>query len=422
LLDPSFIRENPDQVREAVALKGDEADVDRWIVLDRRRRELQQKADELKGIRNRVSERIGQLKKEKKDASDVIVEMKKTSAEIQRMDGDIREVDEALRELAVRIPNIPHESVPVGGEGANELIRSWGEPKSISFEAKEHWEIGEALGVLDFTRAAKLSGSGFALYRRDGARLQRALIRFMIDLHTREHGYEEVYTPFMVTRMSMFGTGQLPKLESEMYLCDRDDLFLIPTAEVPITNMHADEIFAEEDLPVRYVGYTPCFRREAGAAGRETRGLNRLHQFDKVELVRFERPEVSYHALEELLSHAEEVLRRLGLAYRVIVLATGDLSFAAAKTYDLEVWAPGQEKWLEVSSCSNFLDFQARRMKIRYRQRERKGNRYLHTLNGSGVALPRHTISLLETYQREDGSVEVPEVIQPYMDGQETIG
>ncbi len=422
MLDAAYIRANPDLVKKAVLEKGDSADIDKWLALDEQRRDYLQRGEKLKAVRNSVSEEIGALKREKKDADDKIAEMKKTSSEIQELDASLRTVEESLREISIRIPNLPHDTVPVGDESCNEHVRSWGEPVQFDFEAKPHWEIGEELGILDFARASKISGSGFALYWRDGAKLQRALIRFMIELHTREHGYEEVYTPFLVARPAMFGTGQLPKLESDMYLCGGDDLFLIPTAEVPITNAHGDEIFEEKDLPRRYVGYTPCFRREAGAAGKDTRGLNRLHQFDKVELVHFDTPERSWDALEELLGHAEEVLKRLDLAYRVVILATGDLSFASAKTYDIEVWAPGQARWLEVSSCSNFVDFQARRARIRYREADRKKNRYLHTVNGSGLALPRLTIALLERYQRPDGTVEIPEVLRPYMDGRESIG
>lgn len=421
LLDAAYIRNNVEAVKKAVIEKGDSADIDRWLALDENRRDLLQKGEKLKALRNRVSEEIGALKREKRAADDKIAEMKKTASEIQDLDAALRQVEEELREITIRIPNVCHRSVPVGDESCNELVRSWGKPVEFDFDAKPHWEIGEKLGILDFARASKISGSGFALFWRDGAKLQRALIRFMIDLHTKEHGYEEVYAPFLVGRQAMFGTGQLPKMENDMYLCGEDDLFLIPTAEVPITGTHSDEILDESDLPRRYVGYTACFRRESGAAGKDTRGLNRIHQFDKVELVRFETPERSWEALEELLGHAEEVLKRLDLAYRVVTLATGDLSFASAKTYDIEVWSPGQKKWLEVSSCSNFGDFQARRSKIRYRERDGKKNRYIHTLNGSGLALPRLTIALLERYQRDDGTVEIPEVLRPYMDGQASI-
>ncbi|MFH1279383.1 MAG: serine--tRNA ligase [Candidatus Eisenbacteria bacterium] len=421
MLDPAFIRDNPDRVRSAVRMKNEKADVDAWIRSDARRRELLVQNDELRALRNRVSEEIGRKKKAKEDASVAIAEMRDVGDRIKALDEEIRKTEETLAEIHRWIPNVPHPSVPEGDESANRIVAEWGEPKELPFPGKTHWEIGEALGILDFARAAKVSGSGFAVYLGPGALLQRALIRFMIDLHVREHGYREVYTPYLVNRDSMFGTGQLPKLEADMYYADKDDLFLIPTAEVPITNLHRDEIFADEELPKKYVGYTACFRREAGSAGKETRGLNRMHQFDKVELVRFTRAEDSYDHLEELRANAEEVLRRLGLPYRTVILASGDLSFASALTYDLEVWAPGQERWLEVSSCSNFEDFQARRMKIRYKPADGKGNRPVHTLNGSGLALPRTTIALLETYQREDGTVAVPEALRPYMDGLDVI-
>jgi len=421
LLDPALIRNEPDKVREAVRVKNEKADVDAWLDLDVRRRELQTEVDDLRALRNRVSDEIAGLKRERKDAADKIAEMRDVGGRIKKIEEQQREAEEKLREAAVWSPNVPHPSVPEGDESANKIVDTWGEPRKLSFPAKTHWEIGENLDILDFERATKVAGPGFAVYWGAGALLQRALVRFMIDLHVREHGYREVYTPFLVSPESMFGTGQLPKLGADMYHAEKDGMYLIPTAEVPVTNLHRDEIFAEDDLPRRYVGCTACFRREAGAAGKDTRGLNRIHQFDKVELVRFVKADDSYDHLEELRANAEEVLRRLDLPYRVVVLASGDLSFAAALTYDLEVWTPGQERWLEVSSCSNFEDFQARRMKIRYKTKEGKSNRFIHTLNGSGLALPRTTIALLENYQRQDGTVEVPEVLRPYMDGMETI-
>jgi seryl-tRNA synthetase len=421
LLDPALIRDKQEEVRRAIRLKNEKADLDAWLSLDARRRELLQRSEELRALRNRASEEIAAKKKAGEDAANEILRMRKTGEEIRSLEEELRKAEEDLGSIAVWIPNIPHESVPEGDESANRVVASWGEPRTLPFPAKAHWELGERLGILDFARATKITGSGFAVYWGAGALLQRALIRFMIDLHVKEHGYREVYTPYLVSRQSMFGTGQIPKLESDMYLAERDELFLIPTAEVPITNLHHDEILEGEDLPLKYVGYTACFRREAGSAGKETRGLNRLHQFDKVELVRFERAEDSYRALEELRLHAEEVLRRLGLAHRTLILASGDLSFASALTYDLEVWAPGQERWLEVSSCSNFVDFQARRARIRYRPAGGGANRHVHTLNGSGVALPRTTIALLENYQREDGTIDVPVVLRPYMDGLERI-
>jgi len=402
-------------------MKNEKADLDAWLHADGRRRELLQKTEELRALRNRASEAIAERKRAGEDAAEEILRMRKTGDEIKSLEEELRAADEQLAEIAVWIPNVPHESVPEGDESANRVVATWGEPKGLPFPAKTHWELGERLGILDFARATKVSGSGFAVFWGAGALLQRALIRFMIDLHVKEHGYREVYAPYLVGRQAMFGTGQIPKLEADMYFAERDGLFLIPTAEVPITNLRSDEILSGEDLPLKYVGYSACFRREAGSAGKETRGLNRLHQFDKVELVRFERAEDSYRALEELRSHAEEVLRRLGLAYRTVLLASGDLSFASAITYDLEVWASGQERWLEVSSCSNFVDFQARRARIRYRPAGGGANRHVHTLNGSGVALPRTTIAILENYQRQDGTIEVPEVLRPYMDGLERI-
>ncbi|MBM3320816.1 MAG: serine--tRNA ligase [Candidatus Eisenbacteria bacterium] len=421
MLDPAYIRQHADEVRRAIRLKNEKADVDEWLRLDERWRALTKETEDLRALRNRVSEEIAERKRRGEDASGEIARMRTTADAIKAREEDLRLVEEKLRDLAVWMPNVPHASVPEGDESANRIVATWGEPKVFPFPAKTHWEIGERLGILDLARASKTSGSGFAVFWGAGALLQRALIRFMIDLHVKEHGYREVYAPYLVNRASMFGTGQLPKLEEDMYVSPREDLFLIPTAEVPITNLHRDEILGEDDLPRKYVGYTACFRREAGSAGKETRGLNRLHQFDKVELVRFERAEESYRALEALRADAEDVLRRLGLAYRVVVLAAGDLSFASALTYDLEVWAPGQGRWLEVSSCSNFEDFQARRMRIRYRSEGSGGNRFAHTLNGSGVALPRTTIALLENGQREDGTVEVPEILRPYMDGMERI-
>lgn len=421
MLDPAFIRDRQDDVRRAIRMKNEKADLDAWLRADARRRELLQKTEELRALRNRASEAIAERKRAGEDAAEEILRMRKTGDEIKSLEEELRAADEQLAEIAVWIPNVPHESVPEGDESANRVVASWGEPKGLPFPAKTHLELGERLGILDFARAAKVSGSGFAVFWGAGALLQRALIRFMIDLHVKEHGYREVYAPYLVGRQAMFGTGQVPKLEADMYFAERDGLFLIPTAEVPITNLRSDEILSGEDLPLKYVGYSACFRREAGSAGKETRGLNRLHQFDKVELVRFERAEDSYRALEELRSHAEEVLRRLGLAYRTVLLASGDLSFASAITYDLEVWASGQERWLEVSSCSNFVDFQARRARIRYRPAGGGANRHVHTLNGSGVALPRTTIAILENYQRQDGTIEVPEVLRPYMDGLERI-
>ncbi|MBU1887643.1 MAG: serine--tRNA ligase, partial [Candidatus Omnitrophica bacterium] len=319
------------------------------------------------------------------------------------------------------IPNILHESLPKGGPEANKEIRKWGERVKFDFNPKSHIELGQELDILDFPRSSKIAGTGFCVFKGLGAQLERALINFMLDLHTREHGYKEIFPPFLVNRASMTGTGQLPKLEEDMYRLKDDDLFLIPTAEVPVTNLHRDEVLEEEELPICYAAYTACFRREAGSYGKDTKGLMRVHQFDKVELVKFVRPETSYEELEKLLSNAEEVLKRLNLSYRVVMLATGDISFAAAKCYDIETWAPGIEKNLEVSSCSNFTDFQARRANIKYRPGDRKKLEYVHTLNGSGIAMARTIIAIMENYQEKDGSILIPDVLRPYMGERERI-
>lgn len=422
MLDQRFVRNNHETVRQAAANKNERVDVDQFLDLDARRRELLQTSESLKQQRNTVSDEIARMKRGGEDASGQIMEMREVSARIKEIDAGLADVQDRLRDVLVRLPNIPHPSVPVGAdESANVEIRRWGDTAEAAFERKAHWDIGEALDVIDFQRAGKISGSHFVLFKGDGARLQRALIQFMLDLHVRKHGYTEVIPPYVVNRQSMFGTGQLPKMEEDMYRTDPDDLFLIPTAEVPVTNMHRDEILSEDDLPIRYTAYSPCFRREAGSYGRETRGLIRVHQFDKVEMVKFVRPETSYDELETLVNDAEEVLQLLNIPYRVVVLSTGDLSFAAAKCYDLEVWAPGVNRWLEVSSCSNFEDFQARRSGIRYRDKAGK-SRYVHTLNGSGMGMARTLIAVIEHYQTERGGIRVPEVLIPYMGGLKEIG
>ncbi len=422
MLDINIIRNDTDKVKEAIASKNDKVDIDLLLELDSRRRELLNECEQLRHKRNITSKKISELKSKKKEASDLIKEMKGVADNIRQLEADIKKVSEEVEYLLMRIPNIPAEDVPVGkNETANVEVRSWGEKKSFAFEPLPHWELGKTLGILDFERASKMTGTGFTLYKGAGARLERALLNFMLDLHTKEHGYEEVLPPFLVNRASMTGTGQLPKLEDDMYKTTDDDLFLIPTAEVPVTNIHANEILHNKDLPIYYTAYTACFRREAGSYGKDTRGMMRVHQFNKVELVKFVQPETSYDELESLVAVAEKVMQLLGLQYRVVKLCTGDLSFASTKCYDIEVWAPGIKKHLEVSSCSNFEDFQARRMNIRFRGE--KGNLgYVHTLNGSGVALPRTMIAIIETYQREDGAIEIPEVLRPYMDGLELIG
>jgi len=423
VLDIKFIRENPELIRKAVRDKGEEVDIDRLLQLDAERRELLSRVEGLKHRRNVASDRIGALKREGRDPSEVIAEMRGLSSEIKELDGRLRSIEVELDRLLLMVPNVPDPSVPVGGGPEDNVeVKRWGEIPDPGFEPLPHWELGGRLGILDMGRASKLSGSGFVLFRGIGAKLQRALIEFMLDLHTKKHGYTELWPPALVTRQCMTGTGQLPKLEEDMYRCEVDDLFLIPTAEVPVTNFHRDEVIPEEELPLYYTAYTPCFRREAGSYGKETRGLVRVHQFDKVELVKFVKPETSSDELESLLEDAEEVLQLLGLPYRVMALSTGDLSFAAAKCYDIEVWAIGLGRYLEVSSCSNFRDFQARRANIRFRPKDGGKPEFVHTLNGSGVALPRTVIAIMENYQRPDGTIEVPEALRDYMDGMEVIG
>ena len=422
MLDQRFVRQNPDAVRQAVANKNERVDVDRFLDLDERRRELLQTVESLKQRRNTVSDEIARMKRNGEDASERIAEMREVSTRIKGIDADLAGLQDSLQAILERLPNIPHSSVPVGAdESANVEVRRWGGTPEVEFERKAHWDIGEALDIIDFQRAGKISGSHFVLFKGEGARLQRALIQFMLDLHIRKHGYTEIIPPYIVNRQSMFGTGQLPKMEEDMYRTDMDDLFLIPTAEVPVTNMHRDEILPEDDLPIRYTAYSPCFRREAGSYGRETRGLIRVHQFDKVEMVKFVRPETSYDELETLVNDAEAVLQLLNIPYRVVALCTGELSFAAAKCYDLEAWAPGVNRWLEVSSCSNFEDFQARRSGIRYRDKAGK-SRFVHTLNGSGMGMARTLIAVIEHYQTVQGGIRIPEVLVPYMGGLKEIG
>lgn len=422
MLDLKYIRENPGIVKKAVIDKGEEVDVDKIIALDKKRRDIISEVEKLKEERNKRSKEIAELKKQRQEPVNLLAKMRDLSAKIKEYDRDLQGVEADLGDLLMCVPNIPHESVPVGeDESTNQFVRSWGELPEFDFEPRPHWEIGKRLGMLDIERGGKLTGSGFIHYQGQGARLERALINYMIDLHVEKHGYTEVFPPFVVNRASMTTTGQLPKLEEDMYVVTQDDLFLIPTAEVPVTNIHRGETLKPTELPKYYVAYTPCFRREAGAHGKDTRGLIRVHQFDKVELVKFVEPEHSYDELEKLLRDAEEVLQTLGLPYRVMLLSTGDLSFSASKCYDIEVWAPGVQKYLEVSSCSNFEDFQARRGNIRYKPVAGEKPRFVHTLNGSGVALPRTVIAILENYQNEDGTVTVPGAIREYMGGLETI-
>jgi len=416
MLDIKFIRENEQEARKTLGRRASDVNLDELCRADSERRRLVTEVEALKQRRNTASEEIGRLKKEGRDTADQQSAVKALGVKIAALDQILREKDEQLEKLLLYIPNLPHASVPEGKSSQdNIVVRTEGAPCSFTFQPRTHLEIGESLGIFDFARAGRLSKAGFPLYVGQGAKLERALIRFMIDLHVKEHGYLEVSPPFVCNSAAMTGTGQLPKMAEDMYSIPADDLYLIPTAEVPVTNIYREEII-ERPLPVKLVAYSPCFRREAGAAGKETRGLIRVHQFDKVEMVKFVEPETSYDELEALVKNAENVLRKLGLVYRVVALCAGDLSFAAAKCYDIELWAPGQNAWLEVSSCSNFESFQARRAGIRYRNKKRKVE-FVHTLNGSGVALARLVVAILENYQLADGSVQLPEAIVPYMDG-----
>lgn len=422
MLDIKFIRENIDYVSERLSTRGDRIDLDAFQKLDDKRRALLLEVEEMKARRNTESAEIGKLKKQGLDASQRQEAVRSLGEKIKAADDETRQVEQHLNGLLLTFPNLPHESVPVGvDESANEVVRKWGDKPEFDFDPLPHWELGEMLGIIDLPRAAKMAGARFSLMTGAGARLERALINFMLDLHTTEHGYREALTPFMVQPQCMQGTGQLPKFEEDLFSVQGGEYYLIPTAEVPVTNIHREEILKEADLPVCYAAYSPCFRREAGSHGKDTRGLIRLHQFNKVELVKFTRPEESYDALESLTRDAEQVLQKLGLPYRVVTLSTGDLGFSAAKTYDLEVWLPGQKAYREISSCSNFEDFQARRAQIRYKPSEGKGNRYVHTLNGSGLAVGRCLVAILENCQQADGTVLIPEVLRPYMGGLERI-
>lgn len=416
MLDLKFIRENSDLVKQSTTNKNESADIDKIIELDKQRREIIADVEQLKALRNKVSEQIARKKKNKEDASDAISEMKDVGQKIAGLDNQLREVKEDLEYHLIRVPNIPHESVPVGAsEDDNVVVKEWGKIPSFDFKPKTHWEIGEHYDILDLPRGAKVTGSGFYMLKGLGATLQRALIQYMLDTHTKD-GYNEIAPPFLANTESMTGTGQLPKLGDDMYQLSDENLYLIPTAEVPVTNIHRDEILEESDLPKQYVAYTPCFRREAGAAGKDTRGLLRLHQFEKVEMVKIVHPDNSYNELDDLLAQAEKILQGLNIPYRVCVLATGDLSFAAAKCFDIEIWSAGVNKYLEISSVSNFVDFQARRMNTRFRDKDGKVH-FVHTLNGSGTALARLIPAVLENNQTEYGTIIIPEAIRPYMGG-----
>lgn len=421
MLDIKFIRENQDLVKQAIRNRALKIDIDVVIKIDDVRRKALGEFEELAAKRNKANDEISMLLKEKKDAKAKISSMKDISRRIGELEPQIKEQEVELNKLLLNIPNVPHASLPVGDAACNKIVRSWGSPRKFNFKPLSHIELCQNLDIVDFNRATKITGSNFILFKGWGAKLERALINFMLDLHTGKHGYTEIFPPFLVNRASMLGTGQLPKLEEDMYKLKDDDLFLIPTAEVPVTNIFRDEIIDEDKLPIYYTAYTACFRREAGSYGKDTKGLIRVHEFDKVEMVKFVKPEDSYDELEKLVANAEEVLQLLELPYRLVLLSTQDISFAASKCYDLEAYTAGVDKWLEVSSCSNFESFQARRANIRMRRKENRKIEFVHTLNGSGIALARTVVAILENYQQEDGSVLIPKVLQPYLNGQERI-
>ncbi len=422
MLDIKFIRENIEKVEDMLKARNTSVDLSAFKELEKKRRKLITESEALKAARNAKNKEIAAKKKSGEIDESLIEEMQKISQQIKSFDVELKEIQEKLENIALNIPNILHESVPVGKDESDNIVyKTWGEKPVLGFEPKEHWELGEKLGILDFERAAKLTGARFSLYKGMGAKLERALINFMLDLHTKEHGYTEILPPFMVNRKTMTGTGQLPKFEEDLFKLEGVDYFLIPTAEVPVTNIFAEEILNEKDLPVYYTAYTPCFRSEAGSYGKDTKGLIRQHQFNKVELVKFSKPEDSYEELEKLLQNAEEILQKLNIHYRVVTLCSGDTGFSASKTYDIEVWLPGQNTYREISSCSNFEDFQARRAKIRFKRKGKKGTEFVHTLNGSGLAVGRTFVAILENYQQEDGSILIPEVLRPYMNGVEKI-
>jgi len=422
MLDVKMIRNDKEGVKRALSKRKGEFDVDIVYNLDLKRREILQDVENMKAEQNNVSKKIPQLKKECKDISEVLNEMKNLSSKIKDMDKELKEIEDELNSKLLMLPNIPNDKVIIGdSDSDNKEIRKVFEPKTFDFEPKAHWDIGTDLDILNFETASKITGARFSLYKGMGASLERALMNFMLNTHTREAGYTEIIPPFLVNRDSMTGTGQLPKFEEDAFNIPSKDLFLVPTAEVPVTNIHRDDILSQDDLTIKYTAYTPCFRQEAGSAGRDTRGLIRNHQFNKVELVKFSKPEASYDELEKLTNDAEKILKALKLPYRVVELCTGDLGFSSAKTYDLEVWMPSYNRYVEISSCSNFEDFQARRANIRYRNEDTNKLEYVHTLNGSGLALGRTTAAILENYQNSDGTVEIPEVLRNYMGGIEKI-
>ena len=423
MLDIKRIRENFEEVKSGVEKRGKgDFGLETIKTLDVKRREMLAEVEALKNKQNVASREVPKLKKAGEDTTALFAEMKQLSAKIKELDGEVAAVEEELRSILLGVPNTPYKDVQIGEDDtANVELRKWGTPREFDFEAKAHWDIGEGLDILDFERAGKLSGARFTVYKGLGARLERAVTNFMLDLHTEEQGYTEILPPFMVNRESMTGTGQLPKFEDDMFYVPAKDFFLIPTAEVPVTNLRAKEIIPFDELPVYYTAYTPCFRKEAGSAGRDTRGLIRQHQFNKVEMVKFVAPETSYDELEKLTDDAEEVLRRLGIPYRVVRLSSGDLGFSSAMTYDVEVWMPSYGRYVEISSCSNFEDFQARRANIRFKRDKDTKPEFVHTLNGSGLAVGRTVAAILENYQQADGSVVIPEALRPYMGGREVI-
>lgn len=422
MLDLKFIRNNFEAVKQMLKNRGNPLDLTVFETIDQKRRDILPELENLRSQRNKVGEEIAQLKKKGQDASALIAEMKQVSDIIKTKEIEMTQIDDQLKPLLMEIPNMPHASVPIGVDSSqNPIVRTWGLIAKFDFEPRNHWDIGESLKILDFACAGKISGARFTLYRGLGARLERALINFMLDVHIGEHGYIEILPPFMVNSSALTGTGQLPKFKEDLFKIENWDLYLIPTAEVPVTNIHREEILPEEALTISYAAYTPCFRSEAGSYGKDTRGLIRQHQFNKVELVKFTKPEDSFDELEKLTRNAETILQKLELPYRVVALCTGDLGFGSAKTYDIEVWLPGQKLFREISSCSNYLDFQARRADIRFKRKGAKGTELAHTLNGSGLAVGRTLVAILENYQQKDGSVVIPPVLRSYMGGTESI-
>jgi seryl-tRNA synthetase len=422
MLDIKFIRSNPDEIREGLRKRRSKLDLEQFLAIDQKRRDLLLETEELKARRNQASGEMARMKKSGENAEPLLAELGIVSARIKSLDEELKGIEEQTNDWVMSIPNVPHSSVPEGvDEADNREVRSWGQKPALPFAPKEHWELGTALGGLDFETAAKITGSRFVLLKGWAAKLERALISFMLDVQTLENDYDEVMPPVIVNRESLMGTGQLPKFEEDLFHLENTSYYLIPTAEVPVTNIYRDTTLAESQLPIAHCAYTACFRSEAGSYGKDTKGMIRQHQFDKVELVRFVHPDASYHELEKLLGHAESILQKLGLHYRVVTLCAGDLGFSSAKTYDIEVWLPGQDKYREISSCSNFEDFQARRAGIRFKPADSKKSRLVHTLNGSGLAVGRTMVAILENYQQADGSVIVPEILRPYMNGLEKI-